>query len=203
MAEQFFTKLIQRLKNVEKLGEIYWWGKRWTQCIKGLTEELLSVNTSREYYRVDSLEYCNTNANIKNLSENKITFDNFDGVYLNFHNWKNKTLVEYENKRHDWTDELVKLSHLRAELKVIIAYSEWCDSPDKYKRLIEQKLEVAIELLKGCQEESLKDNWLIVFGPCKVGKNFANEDIIKNFVGYKIEKGKFKEIIISNTDKFI
>ena len=195
--EEFYLKLKENLNAIIDIEKVYHDNTKWTKTIKDLTESMLCTqNISREYYRIDSLEYAYTEF-YKNFNENyhKKTFygNNGDKYYLNVYNWKNVYAIEYENDCHSWTDELIKLSHIRSDLKVIIAYSEWLGDKENYLSLIKHKMDFALELLKGCEEESLKDSWLIVFGPCKGGKEY-DKYLVDCFVGYEMKDGNFVKI---------
>ena len=195
-AKEFFKNLKVSLNKQEGLKSLYHDNTKWTVFIKGITEEMIGGNNiSREYYRIDSLKYQYTDFyqsyNEKNHRE---YFD--DKHYLSAYNWKNVYVIEYENDSRNWTDELVKLAHIRSELKVIIAYSEWGEGKEFYFNLIAKKMKFAVKLLQACQQESINDNWLIVFGPCGLqGKKDYDKDIAGYFVGYEIVKGEFVEII--------
>lgn len=193
-------KFLERLKGAllekkEDLKSLYHNNTKWTDFIKGITEEMIEENCiSREYYRIDSLKYEYTEFyQSYNETNHRKYFD--DNHYLSTYNWKNLYAIEYENDSRNWTDELVKLAHIRSELKVIISYSEWGDGEDFYRNLIAEKMKFAIELLQACQKEAINDNWLIVFGPCGAkGKTEYDKNIVDYFVGYEMLHGKFVRI---------
>ncbi len=196
-AKEFFNKLKTILSKEVGLKDDYHNNTKWTDRIKRITKNIVGEdNISWEYYRVDTLKYAYTNF-YKDF-ENNDNKKYFDGAkkskfYLNVYNWKNSIAIEYENDCHSWTDELVKLCHLRSDLKVIIAYSEWDGSLDNYRLLTKQKVDFAIELIKHCQEDALNDKWLIVFGPCNGGKVFDN-CLADCFIGYEMINQKFVPI---------
>lgn len=200
-AINFLKKLKESLLIKEEQAKaVYHSNTAWTNFIKKTTEEMIGIqengkkSVSNEYYRIDTLKFAYTD--FYNTFKEKNYKQSFgDKDYLNVYNWKNVYAIEYENDSHSWTDELIKLSHIRSDLKVIIAYSEWLGGQEEYLKLIEEKISFAKVLLKNCQEESLKDKWLIVFGPCKAkGKEEYDKDIFGNFVGYEMEKGEFVKI---------
>lgn len=170
---------------------------QWTNTVKNITESILDKKyISREYYRIDTLEYeytdlyrqYDTKAHRKNFSK---------GSYLNVHNWINKIAIEYENSKTSWTDEMVKLANIRSKLKVIICYSEWKKSEDSYLKIIEEKMVFATELLNGINKELkneniMNDKWLIIIGPCDKGE--YDKDLINHFIGYEMNDGVFAKI---------
>ena len=193
-ARELFQALKARLKENKELEKEYHHNKKWTDYIKDVTEGVIGEEqVSREYYRVDSLKSVYTDF-YKEYGDVKRKY--FDGKkYLSVHNWRNVYTIEYENSAKDWTDELVKLSHLRSEMKVIITYSEWEGGKDEYLALIEKKVAFAVELLKNCQELALQDKWLLVFGPCGAsGRDVYDKDLAEHFVGYEMQGGRFVKI---------
>ncbi|MBE7093157.1 MAG: hypothetical protein E7367_00520 [Clostridiales bacterium] len=193
-ARELFQALKAELKKNKSLQETYHHHKPWTDYIKKLTETIIGKEkVSREYYRLDSLKYEYTDFYKEYGDVKRKYFDG--GKYLSVHNWRNVYTIEYENSAKDWTDELVKLSHLRSEMKVIITYSEWEGGKDEYLALIEKKVAFAVELLKNCQELALQDKWLLVFGPCGAsGRDVYDKDLAEHFVGYEMQGGRFVKI---------
>lgn len=193
-AKEFFKNLKVVLSKKEEFKTLYHDNTRWTGFIKGITEEMIGKNCiSREYYRIDSLKYQYTDFYQSYDKDNHRKY--FGKHYLSTYNWKNIYAIEYENDSRNWTDELVKLSHIRSDLKVIIAYSEWNGSRENYLSLIDKKMTFAIELLENCQKEALNDKWLIIFGPCgSAGKEEYDKDLISHFIGYEMNDGHFVKI---------
>ena len=200
-AKNFLRNLKDALLSKEEQAKaVYHSNTNWTNFIKKTTEEMIGLqengkkSVSNEYYRIDTLKYAYTD--FYNTFKAKNYRQSFgDKEYLNVYNWRNVYAIEYENDSHSWTDELIKLSHIRSDLKVIIAYSEWLGGQEEYLKRIAEKMSFAKVLLENCQEESLRDKWLIVFGPCRAkGKEEYDKDIIGNFVGYEMEKGEFVKI---------
>ncbi len=196
MDAKSFFKNFKALLKTEELKAYYHDNTAWTDKIKDIIENMIGKdNVNREYYRIDTLKFAYTDYYKSFAKEHKQYFSGSSSksYYLNVYNWKNKIAIEYENDCHSWTDELVKLSHLRSDLKVIVAYSEWDGSFDNYKALIKEKVGFAVELIKACQEQALQDNWLLIFGPCKGGKVY-DDCLADYFIGYEMDNMQFKLI---------
>lgn len=52
-----------------------------------------------------------------------------EALGLNRHFGDLKIAVEHENSKVDWMDEVIKLTHIRCPLKVIIAYNYYDERP--------------------------------------------------------------------------
>ncbi|MCC8043930.1 MAG: hypothetical protein LIP12_00325 [Clostridiales bacterium] len=74
-----------------------------------------------EYFRIDTVGWV-----AKYLD---IDAETAKRTGLNRHLWDLKIAVEHENSKWDWSDEAIKLLHVRCPLKVIISYN-YCDCRD-------------------------------------------------------------------------
>lgn len=72
--------------------------------------------------------------------------------------------MEHENSKHDWTDEVIKLIHVKCPLKVAISYN-YCDERDtsEWEKLnfIANGMQEVKAFAKGSDEE-----YLLIFGNC-------------------------------------
>ncbi len=96
--------------------------------------------------------------------------------------------VEHENDSPDWTDELIKLAHIKCPLKVIIAYNP-CDERDTIEK---EKLKFAHDCLSQVNafDPSANEEFLIIFGNC-APRSRSNVTYDKfNYKGYALRKGK-------------
>ena len=82
-------------------------------------EKLVAQN---EYFRIDCTGYQHRYYEIDEAEAKS--------VGLNRHFWDLKIAVEHENDKKDWMDEVIKLTHIRCPLKVIIGYNH-CDQRDE------------------------------------------------------------------------
>lgn len=74
-----------------------------------------------EYFRIDTVGWVTKYLDIDAETAKK--------TGLNRHLWDLKIAVEHENSKWDWSDEVIKLLHVRCPLKVIISYN-YCDCRD-------------------------------------------------------------------------
>lgn len=83
---------------------------------------------------------------------------------LSAHLWDLELAVEHENSKHDWTDEVIKLIHVKCPLKVAISYN-YCDERDtsEWEKLnfIANGMQEVKAFAKGSDEE-----YLLIFGNC-------------------------------------
>ena len=162
-----FWELYAKMLNEEGTIEDYKDDSKWTkviikkviEMIKGLgLETQLELETQKEYFRIDVIGYTTEWEEEKLIAKQR----GDEGIkMLPLHNWKLKIAYEHENS-DDWSDELCKLCHIAADLKVISSY---CDFS---KNNIEKTLKYYKARLKTedtmCRAEG---KWLFVFGPRK------------------------------------
>ena len=73
-----------------------------------------------EYFRIDVVGWQSKSATVKGEAFKQ---------GLMPHLWNLKIAVEHENSLSDWTDEVIKLVHVKCPLKVVIGYNH-CDMRD-------------------------------------------------------------------------
>ena len=83
---------------------------------------------------------------------------------MNAHLWNLKIVVEHENNKKDWTDELMKLLQVRCPLKVIIGYNHYDERDQKEKEKIEiaSKMVVAADAYEGIARD--REEILLILG---------------------------------------
>ena len=72
------------------------------------------MKPQHEYFRIDTVGWV---SQYERMSEEAKELD------LNAHLWDLKIAVEHENSVKDWTDEIIKLIHIKCPLKVVIGYN--------------------------------------------------------------------------------
>ena len=104
-------------------------------------------------------------------------------VGLNPHLWDLKIAVEHENNLNDWSDEIIKLVHIKCPLKVIIAYNHCNERGDEEQK----KLDFIAECMR--ETEAFKagegvEEYLVIIGNAYSSetKNAEYEDC--GYVGY-------------------
>jgi hypothetical protein len=191
--ETFFSltqkSLIDLIKKDPSVLKSYHTSELWTPIIQSLIEGILheeepTLEIKREYYRVDTL----ARQDLKSESEQSA-----NGIMkVNGHDfwiYKRKIhyLVEYENNKKSWADEVDKLSHLRANLKVLFTYSEGEKTKETYLKTIEAKLAAVTQMMSEAEPAALDDSWLLIFLP-------SEELDLNLLVGFKMMDHHFVQL---------
>lgn len=154
----YADKLNKKGEQAETLKE-YKDNKKWTKTIMKVTEgvvrDMLSDLPDDGQREVDS-EYFN----IDLIGYTTKWFEQKRGEKKQ-HDWKLKIAYEHENA-DTWHDELCKLSHIVADLRVISTYYDF-----EKKEKIEKLLQDMINKLGMWRIHRVPNShWLFVFGPC-------------------------------------
>ena len=116
---------------------------------------------------------------------------------LNAHLWNLGIAVEHENNSKDWLDEVIKLLHVRAPLKVVIGYN---NQEQRFKRNEQSdvnKLSFAAKVMKDACEamqydiSNSKEEFLVIIGNSKLD----HEDDHIDYRGYLFCHDRFIEIL--------
>lgn len=130
------------------------------------------MTPQHEYFRIDTVGWI---TRYQEMSEEAHKLD------LSAHLWDLEIAVEHENSKQDWTDEVIKLIHVKCPLKVVISYS-CCDERDttEWEKLdfIARWVQEVKALAKGNDEE-----YLFIFGNCFDSKTKADYDTF-DYRGY-------------------
>lgn len=185
-AKQFYNDYLSLVTN--EYWDVYHDNKQWTSCVTKIIKEIIkkySLTPQTEYFRVDVTGWISHWEDIKEEAQ---------AVKLNPHLWDLEIAVEHENDNSDWTDELVKLVHIKCPLKVIIGYTP-CDM--RYKEL--ERLQFAGKLLYKVKafNRCPNEEYLIILGNSapKESKNhdYSNYDY-RGYI-YSHSKNQFEEIL--------
>lgn len=124
-AKQFYAAFQKEIEaNREELFRHYTQDKRFTKDIMALINGIIKsagCKAQNEYYRIDAIGWVE-HERLKEMKKMAVA----EKIGLNAHLWKLMIAVEHENNSKDWTDELIKLIHVKCPLKVIIGYTP-CD----------------------------------------------------------------------------
>ena len=136
--------------------------------------------TEFEYFRIDIIAYT------QRKEEAKAIEYNYNGeYYLKPYLWDLEIAFEHENKNREWLDEIVKLSHIRCPLRVVVGYApiENRDVHVKY----------AANVLSKKLGNSLpdKEEFMLILGKSKIKSHQVNES---TYLAYKYENGEFIEL---------
>ena len=149
----------------------------WTKAIKKICEKAVfelnfkgwnkeNMTLKHDYLKVDSLVSENLRKD-PTLTKNGAYQSKVDGVDFWLYQRKPRVVIEYENERKSLTDMADRLSHIRSDLKVIIAYSTDHGNMLDYEGLAGAKMSMVHWMVKSCEPEALKDNWLVIILPSK------------------------------------
>ena len=155
-AKQFYEDYVSLV--TDQYWDVYHDNSQWTACVTKLLRELIEkygFTSQTEYFRIDVTGWVSHWEDIAAEAAE---------LGLRPHLWNLKVAVEHENDSSDWTDELVKLTHIRCPLKVIIGYTP-CDMR-KSGGLEDRRLSFAARLLRGVDalDPASKEQYLVILG---------------------------------------
>lgn len=123
-AADFFSAFKEKVSEdkmweMSRLIDIYRNNGKFTDAVMPLLNELITEAgyiAQNEYFRIDAIGYTTRYKEMKEaaLKEN---------IRLSAHLWDLEIAIEHENSKKDWTDEIMKLIHIKCPLKVVIGYS--------------------------------------------------------------------------------
>ena len=180
-AQWFFNEFKSKVNENTIPLDSYKYGRRFTSIVTDKIIEILEsigLQWNKEYFRID----------VAGWEDRKNDITAY-GKELNHHLWDLKIAVEHENKNNDWTDELVKLIHIRCPLKVIIGYNSYDNRNDL------EKLRIAARWMNMVKafDSSAKEDYLVILGNTN-GRD--NKYTSFNYHGYLYDylTSSFKEI---------
>lgn len=142
------------------------------------------MTPQHEYFRIDTVGW---------ITRYQEMAEEAHKLNLSAHLWDLEIAVEHENSKQDWTDEIIKLLHVKCPLKVVISYSR-CDERDttEWEKLdfIARWMQEVKAFAKGSDEE-----YLLIFGNCFNPKTKADYDTF-DYRGYLYNRqtGRFNRI---------
>lgn len=132
------------------------------------------MTSQHEYFRIDTVGWITRYQEIQQAAQDA-------KLKLSAHLWDLEIAVEHENSKQDWTDEVIKLIHVKCPLKVVISYN-YCDErgTTEWKKLnfIANWMQEVKAFAKGSDEE-----YLLIFGNCFNSKTKADYDTF-DYRGY-------------------
>ncbi len=136
-----------------------------------------------EYFRIDAVGWISRYMDMEKDAALK-------GIRLNPHLWDLKIAVEHENSKEDWTDEIIKLVHVKCPLKVVIAYNY----NDERGEMEQKKLSFVAKWMQSVDafQTGTGEEYLIVIGN---GCNHITKESDYNdfgYVGYLYDRNEKK-----------
>ncbi len=184
-ASEFYNKLLlsineNRIFNGKRLIDIYRYDAEYTPVIIKIINEIIDSAGSEyhhqnEYFRIDAIGWVSHYEDMETDAKK-------ENIRLNPHLWDLKIAVEHENSKSDWTDEIIKLIHVKCPLKVVISYShsdERGDIERKKLDFVAKWMQEINALQKGTDEE-----YLIILGNGYNHKTGISDYETFDYVGY-------------------
>ena len=184
-ASEFYNKLLlsineNRIFNGKRLIDIYRYDAEYTPVIIKIINEIIDSAGSEyhhqnEYFRIDAVGWVSHYEDMETDAEK-------ENIRLKPHLWDLKIAVEHENSKSDWTDEIIKLIHVKCPLKVLISYShsdERGDIERKKLDFVAKWMQEINALQKGTDEE-----YLIILGNGYNHKTGISDYETFDYVGY-------------------
>ena len=139
-----------------------------------------------EYFRIDSVGWISRYKEVKKEA---------DTVGLSSHLWDLKIAVEHENSKSDWSDEVIKLIHIKCPLKVIIGYN-YCDCRDEGKNSDMSKLNTISKWMNmvAAFESHDCEEYLIIIGNGETDDKKKENYTEFGYRGYVYTDDGFKQI---------
>ena len=199
-AKEFYRRFVEatREDNIAPDGrtylEVYKVDADYTKLVNGpIISDLIKgidprMEVQHEYFRIDSVGWISHYEEMKEEAQKA-------GLKVNAHLWDLKVAVEHENSKADWSDEVMKLIHVKCPLKVIIGYSYSDERDDVELRKLDfvaewmQKIDA---LQKGTDEE-----YLVILGNgCnrKTGESDYDRFDYRGYL-YSFDTKRFERIV--------
>jgi len=195
-AREFYEIFIQKtsqdvLINNKTLFDVYKSSKEYTPVIMGIINEIIAeagYNPQNEYYRIDAIGWTSHSDDMKEEATTK-------DIRLNPHLWDLKIAVEHENSKTDWTDEIIKLIHIKCKLKVVIGYNYFDERGPKEQ----EKLDFIAKWMKEIEAftEYPREEYLIILGngANRFSSNSTYTDMDYKGYIYNWDTNRFEEIM--------
>lgn len=138
--------------NKEKATACYQSNTAFTEFIMPKVKEILEKHgekTQEEYFRIDCIGW----------RQNSSKFSNSIPSGFEPHCWDLDVAVEHENNPADWLDEVVKLAHIRCELRVVIGYVPIGRNDNEYLNYTAESL-----MKLKCKENVKQGAFLVILG---------------------------------------
>lgn len=188
-AEEFWIEFKKLFR--EGSGSLESAQKNW-DCERDFTNEFINqkipqimsncgkYKTEFEYFRIDIISYTQRKEEAK-----AIEYNYNEEYYLKPYLWDLEIAFEHENKNREWLDEIVKLSHIRCPLRVVVGYAP-IENRDVHLRY-------AANILSKKLGDSMpeKEEFVLILGESGISGDAVNEDTYKAYI-YK--NGEFKEL---------
>lgn len=157
---ELYSEKLKEAGKRPKTYKAYQHSPKWTEVVLPIAEEVIrymlndvpehgDFKVDSEYFKIDLIGYTTKWSEVKEKGKKRQ------------HDWKLKIAYEHENS-NKWDDELCKLCHIVADLRVISSYYN-LGQEETIKDLLQDRIEkLGIWRIHRVPNSS----WLFVFGPC-------------------------------------
>lgn len=173
-----------RIINGKRLLDIYRCDAEYTPVITKIINGIIDAagyTHQNEYFRIDAVGWV---SRYKEMEEDAKR----EGLHLKAHLWDLKVAVEHENSKSDWSDEMMKLLHIKCPLKVVISYShsdERGDIERKKLDFVAKWMQKIAALKTGTDEE-----YLVILGNGYNRKTGLSDYDTFDYIGYLYDWNK-------------
>ena len=190
-AQEFWGRFSESLVTKREDAEKAWkYNKDYTEFIIGMMEEIIGKNdkggagfeTSKEYYRIDLTGWSQLRDKIKADIPRNESYD-FQ-PYL----WDLEVAIEHENNDKLWMDEVIKLSHIACELRIVIGYVP-VELKDEHIKYLDYVSNAINNNLKA--RDNMNNDFLIILGDTKL----KNGNKKCNYTPYIWKNNKFDYLL--------
>ena len=185
-AKEFWKSFSESLQGKRAEAERAWkYNKDYTEFIIGMMEEMLcgaGFKTSKEYYRIDLTGWSQLRHKIESDAPKNENYD-FQS-YL----WDLDVAIEHENNDKLWMDEVIKLSHIACELRIVIGYVP-VELKDEHIKYLDYVSNAINNNLKA--RDNMNNDFLIILGDTKL----KNGDKKCNYTPYIWKNNKFDHLL--------
>lgn len=160
------------------LFDIYLNDAEYTPVITKIINDIIDsagYTHQNEYFRIDAIGWISHYEDMKKDAKE-------EGLKVKAHLWDLKIAVEHENSKADWSDEVMKLIHVKCPLKVIIGYS-YSDERGEIER---KKLDFVAKWMQDIEalQKGTDEEYLVILGNgCNHKTGISDYDDF-GYVGY-------------------
>lgn len=194
-AADFFEDFTSKLYTEPGIVKAYWSPLgAFTDIVTKVIQHIIKSNefsSSKEYLRIDVTGWKSRSKEVANDAKK---------FKMKPHLWDLMIAVEHENDTHDWSDEVIKLLHIRCPLKVVIGYNDSNKrGTDLDKLALVATWMEQTEAIKGIHDAESTDHceeFLIILGNCGKQPNTTDQKKSFDYRGYlyNSQKQQFEQI---------
>ena len=178
-------------------------GALWTTYItfkvQEFLEKQLNLKTNKEYFRIDMIGWSgNDKWSEKDITTNKDQIgylshkkSSRSELKLDEYDWNLEVAVEFENEPEKWSDEVIKLCHIKCGIKVVIAYNYINE-----RNLDMEKLEFVAEHMRNLSYGTpiANEEFMVILGNCRRKEGSYTDMKSIEYIAYTFDGEHFNEL---------